>query len=535
MSAPAAQVPNVTTTTPGKTINILLFGETGNGKSTLGNQLLGDDAFKVSNDVKSETKLTYGRQGKGINNNLFIIDTPGLQDSNGADKQHMIQLVEYVKDHKELNAIIVVFNYQQVRFPYNIQTMLKLFCNIFPMKEVGKHIALVFTNSFTKRGSLTMEQKNAKAEKVLPEFRKVIKESSGSDLPNNIPIAFVDIDPEDGLDDNGKMDLERIVTWANFLENLNVDSINTPEPEVRIETQNFDEMKIEGEYIVKTVITKERKVFCQLDGSISYGEWEEKDRKEDKVLNPEIEKIKKLNLDNEQTLKRIQEENEKRIKELKEENEKMQEKSHKQFLELMAANKKSEDNLSQYHMMMLEENRRRREDEERRIRQEKDEEKKQKLERELQEKKEKEKEDEKRRKFLEKLLRDYKNDAKNGKEDKNGECSKEKNEFSAGAIKEDEYELIKEANLSVEESTLKGEWGFISHLDKTLEKTFPGKTIVGWKLKSNHEDGKGGFWERKSEVLGTSSYSFYVSSFLNRGCDWKLRIWVVNNILPFDI
>ena len=519
--------------TPEKTVNILLFGETGNGKSSLGNELLGYNSFTVSDDVKSETKLTFGRRGKDENSNLFVIDTPGLQDSSGADKQHMIQLVEYVKEHKELNAIIVVFNYQQVRFPYNIQTMLKLFCNIFPMKEVGKHIGLVFTNSFTSRGKLTQEKKQAKLDKVLPEFRKVIKEASGSELPKSIPHAFVDIDPEEGIDENGRADLNILIAWAKFLDNLNVDEMNTPEPEVKVESQDFNEMRIEGEYIIKTNIRKEREVYCQLDGSISYGEWKEKERKEEKIINPEIEKIKKLNLDNEQTLKKIQEDNEKKIKELREENEKMQEKHHKQFLELIASNKKGEDQMASYRMMMIEEDRRRREDEERRIRQEKDEEKRQKLEKELQVKKEKEKEKEQRRKNLEKKLLEIRNQSKKSHEPQKGECSEGHNVFSAGITEEDE--LVKEASLSSDESTLKGEWKFAGRLEKTLERTFCGKTIVGWKLKSNHDDGKGGYWERKSEVLGSSSYSFFVSSFRTRGCDWKLSIWVVDNVLPFDI
>ena len=88
--------------------------------------------------------------------------------------------------------------------------------------------------------------------------------------------------------------------------------------------------------IIKTIIKKEREVYCHLDGTITYGEWKEKDRKEEKITNPEIEKIKKLNLDHEEMMKKIQEDNEKKMKELKEENQKIQENAHKQFLEIVA-------------------------------------------------------------------------------------------------------------------------------------------------------------------------------------------------------
>ena len=50
-----------------KRVTILIFGETGNGKSSLGNTLLGLNAFKVSNDTKNETKETYGKNGIGEN------------------------------------------------------------------------------------------------------------------------------------------------------------------------------------------------------------------------------------------------------------------------------------------------------------------------------------------------------------------------------------------------------------------------------------------------------------------------------------
>ena len=62
-------------------------------------------------------------------------------------------------------------------------------------------------------------------------------------------------------------------------------------------------------------------------------------------MNPEVERIKKLNLDNEQTFKRIQEENEKKIKELKEQNEKIREKNNNDFIQLYNSQMESFRNL----------------------------------------------------------------------------------------------------------------------------------------------------------------------------------------------
>jgi len=466
---------------PRKITNILLFGETGNGKSSLGNFLLGNNVFKVSADVKAETKVTFGREGVGDSKDLFVIDTPGLQDTDGADRAHMIQLIQYVKEHKELNAIVVVFNYQQVRFPYNIQTMLKLFCNIFPMKNVGKHIALVFTNAFTRRGFLTNEQKLEKSSKILPEFKRVIKEASGTELPNNIPTAFVDMDPQEGIDENGRIDLERLKAWANFLPNLNVEEFKAPEPEIKIESQDFDEMRIEGEYIIKTIIKKEREVYPQLDGSLKYGEWKEKERKEEKIMNPEVERIKKLNLDNEQTFKRIQEENEKKIKELREQNEKIRDKNHNEFMNLCNSQ------MSQFRELLSEFGK-------------------------------KKESNNNSGKTLEQRYKDIKNRLNDAFEEVKGDCDyKGENVFKAGILDEDD--LIKEEKLTSEESILKK--------SGTLKKEFKDKIIVGWKLKNKIEDGKGGSWKRNSEVLLQSSYSFYISAKWFYDCNWELKIWTI--------
>lgn len=322
------------------------------------------------------------------------------------------------------------------------------------------------------------------------------------------------MDPEEGIDENGKIDLERLKTWASFLPNLNVEEMKVPEPDVRIETQDFNEIKSEGEYIIKTIIKKEREVYCQLDGTISYGEWVEKERKEEKIINPEIEKIKKLNLDNEQTLKKIQEEQDKKIKELQKINEEIRNKEHKEFLDLLSANKKTEEQMNNFRNMfmdVLKSNKQM-----------------------MQENQTSKKNG--KRKYLEKKLIRIKNNAKNCKEEKTGKCSKGKNEFKAGITEEDEDQLIKQEVLSADESTFDAnDWKFLSKQTKTLEKTLTDKIIVGWKLKSDHDDGEGGFWTRNSEVLGTSSYSFTVSTFRTQRCHWSLKIWCVNNSLPYNL
>ena len=41
---------------------LLIIGEVGNGKSSLGNQLLGYNAFSVSGDVNTETKVIIGKK-----------------------------------------------------------------------------------------------------------------------------------------------------------------------------------------------------------------------------------------------------------------------------------------------------------------------------------------------------------------------------------------------------------------------------------------------------------------------------------------
>lgn len=130
-----------------KEIHIVVVGETGNGKSTLCNTLIGkNNIFKESSEPECETKITSGQYGIFDKFKTFIIDTPGVGDPEHSDSEHLTKMIQYVKKNPKVSVIILVFNGLNVKFTSNERRILELFYNMAPGTPIHHHLAIVWTH-----------------------------------------------------------------------------------------------------------------------------------------------------------------------------------------------------------------------------------------------------------------------------------------------------------------------------------------------------------------------------------------------------
>ena len=267
--------------------SILLFGETGVGKSSLGNLLLNDsNAFSISDKPESETKVTFGKYNQ--NKDIFIIDTPGIQDSEGKDKEHLDQMINFIKSLRDLKVILIVFNYceneEKSELSKSNKTNLEIIKNIFKGVDIGKHIGIFFTHFY--QNETDEKTKTEKENFKKQEIKKIINSSE-----NNFPCFYGNIiqGKEPKMETN--VEILRIIKWAKSLKPLDVKQANekATEKEKKIEKNVQHKVEMEGDYIKEYDLVKTREIIIYFDNSIKEGPWSESEKtNEKKRLNEEL-------------------------------------------------------------------------------------------------------------------------------------------------------------------------------------------------------------------------------------------------------
>lgn len=111
--------------------SVVLLGLTGDGKSTFANRLVGDTSeegtdgpFKTSFSAKSETQLILKVLKEMHGQKLAVVDTPGIEDAGGRDREHINNLVSYLRGCAGVNQFFLVKTICNPRLSMTYQSML---------------------------------------------------------------------------------------------------------------------------------------------------------------------------------------------------------------------------------------------------------------------------------------------------------------------------------------------------------------------------------------------------------------------------
>ena len=269
--------------------NLVLIGETGDGKSSLGNFILGKQVFSVSDKPQSETQFTKGEYGDNEKRDIFVIDTPGLQDTEGKEREHLAQMVDYLKNDQGLQAIVVVLNYHQSRLALHIKLMLKLLCHIFPSHNFWSHVAFVWTRYYSYLPPKEKDKKSVIINEMMPNVSELIRETTGEQSNIRYPTFFIDSDFQK-KDQFSCKEVKRLINWVHNLEPINISNIKTSDGNIKERIVEYDTRKSKNvkkniEYIKIEQFKRTKQI--HYDGRIIFTDWEKVSEETKQNILPE--------------------------------------------------------------------------------------------------------------------------------------------------------------------------------------------------------------------------------------------------------
>ena len=204
-------------------IKIVVLGQIDVGKSQFCNFILKDVTNSVCkviclnacSDTVEPQSVTVKRQ------DIFLefIDTPGITTED--DDKKIKALVEYLKKKKEINQILLLFNFRDRRIDL---FYLKILSSLFTPIQFISNVMIIFTHYDKEINEKYSEKKIESMKKGIKEmFNRIFVINPGFKIPD-IPIYFFDtyIDDEKNYFDN-----DSLLASNDLIEELKL-RINSP-------------------------------------------------------------------------------------------------------------------------------------------------------------------------------------------------------------------------------------------------------------------------------------------------------------------
>ncbi|BFU26689.1 AIG1 family/50S ribosome-binding GTPase, putative [Entamoeba histolytica] len=242
----------------GEQTKLLLIGETGNGKSSLGNFILQKNVFKVGDSRDSETKEVAKCFGEGDRSDVVVIDTPGINDYYRFDNKHIQNVVDCVRV-EGLQGIVLTMNYNTVKFTDNIKQVIETINYIFKIKH--------------------LETCKINKEQFKENIISFIKQINKTNEEFDIPMYYVDSQADEEYDNSRSEDeIERLIEWGRGLELIDEEEIKKLICEYK--EIRYEEKKEKGKIIKETeysityeINTYRRCTKIKYNGEEIEGEW----------------------------------------------------------------------------------------------------------------------------------------------------------------------------------------------------------------------------------------------------------------------
>ncbi|EDR25985.1 hypothetical protein, conserved [Entamoeba dispar SAW760] len=262
-----------------KETKLIVIGETGSGKSSLGNFILKKlNKFKVGDGANSLTQETNGGYGEGDRKNVFVIDTPGFNDSNGKEKEkkNIEQMVKYIQTESGIKSIVICLDINNPRLLNSTKTMIRIIHEIFPVYEFWEHVCVVWSKCYCYTPQNVIDKMvEGKRKGYKKQLLNFAEETTG-DSNFVIPMYFVDSSPDEGVDNTrSENEIISMLSWVRTLPSLKNKEVKSIKfHNTYIETKQETKIVELKHDRIKLLINKlQREKIVGYDGSINYTEW----------------------------------------------------------------------------------------------------------------------------------------------------------------------------------------------------------------------------------------------------------------------